>query len=75
MANDVTYTMYAELRSTIKGTLKETKRCVCCVCVQGTLAERIRAGGAGVPAFYTPTAYGTLVHTGEAPIKYDTLDP
>ena len=72
MANDITYTMYAELPSTIKGTLKETKRCVC---VQGTLAERIRAGGAGVPAFYTPTAYGTLVHTGGAPIKYDTLDP
>ena len=45
---------------------------LCCVCVQGTLAERIRAGGAGVPAFYTPTAYGTLVHTGGAPIKYDS---
>lgn len=29
---------------------------------QGTLAERIRAGGAGIPAFFTPTAYGTLVH-------------
>jgi acyl CoA:acetate/3-ketoacid CoA transferase alpha subunit len=28
---------------------------------QGSLAERMRAGGAGVPAFYTPTAYGTLV--------------
>jgi 3-oxoadipate CoA-transferase alpha subunit len=26
---------------------------------QGTLAERIRAGGSGIPAFYTPTAYGT----------------
>ena len=25
---------------------------------QGTLAERMRAGGAGIPAFYTPTAYG-----------------
>jgi len=37
---------------------------------QGTLAERIRAGGAGVPAFFTPTAYGTLVHEGGAPIKY-----
>ena len=37
---------------------------------QGTLAERIRAGGAGVPAFFTPTAYGTLVHQGGAPIKY-----
>lgn len=39
---------------------------------QGTLAERLRAGGAGVPAFYTPTAFGTLVHTGGAPIKYDS---
>ena len=28
---------------------------------QGTLAERIRAGGAGIPAFYTKTGYGTLV--------------
>ena len=27
---------------------------------QGTLAERLRAGGAGVPAFYTPTAYGKM---------------
>ncbi|KAF7267869.1 succinyl-CoA:3-ketoacid CoA transferase [Rhynchophorus ferrugineus] len=39
---------------------------------QGTLAERIRAGGAGIPAFFTPTAYGTLVHEGGAPIKYDS---
>ncbi|KAL0271663.1 UNVERIFIED_CONTAM: hypothetical protein PYX00_008684 [Menopon gallinae] len=38
---------------------------------QGTLAERIRAGGAGIPAFFTPTAYGTLVHEGGAPVKYD----
>ena len=28
---------------------------------QGTLAERIRAGGAGIPAFYTPTGYGTMI--------------
>src|SRR6202050_4542214 len=27
---------------------------------QGTLAERIRAGGAGIPAFFTPTGYGTM---------------
>src|SRR3984885_1447060 len=27
---------------------------------QGTLAERIRAGGGGIPAFYTPTGYGTM---------------
>ena len=38
---------------------------------QGTLAERIRAGGAGIPAFYTPTGFGTLVHKGE-PIKFNT---
>uniref|UniRef100_A0A8C8Y1X4 Succinyl-CoA:3-ketoacid-coenzyme A transferase n=1 Tax=Panthera leo TaxID=9689 RepID=A0A8C8Y1X4_PANLE len=36
---------------------------------QGTLAECIRAGGAGVPAFYTPMAYGTLVQEGGAPIR------
>jgi 3-oxoacid CoA-transferase subunit A len=32
---------------------------------QGTLAERIRAGGAGIPAFYTPTGYGTVVAEGK----------
>jgi 3-oxoacid CoA-transferase subunit A len=32
---------------------------------QGTLAERIRAGGAGVPAFYTPTGVGTVVEEGK----------
>lgn len=32
---------------------------------QGTLAERIRAGGAGIPAFYTPTAVGTLLAEGK----------
>lgn len=32
---------------------------------QGTLAERIRAAGAGIPAFYTPTAYGTDVAEGK----------
>ena len=31
---------------------------------QGTLAERIRAGGAGIPAFYTPTGVGTLMAEG-----------
>jgi acyl CoA:acetate/3-ketoacid CoA transferase alpha subunit len=38
---------------------------------QGTLAERIRAGGAGIPAFFTPTGYGTMVHEGGSPIKYN----
>ena len=32
---------------------------------QGTLAERIRAGGAGIPAFYTPAGYGTEVAQGK----------
>ena len=32
---------------------------------QGTFAERMRAGGAGIPAFYTPTAYGTTVAEGK----------
>jgi 3-oxoacid CoA-transferase subunit A len=32
---------------------------------QGTLAERIRCGGAGIPAFFTPTGYGTLVAEGK----------
>ncbi|KAF8250320.1 3-oxoacid CoA-transferase [Wilcoxina mikolae CBS 423.85] len=38
---------------------------------QGTLAERCRAGGAGIPAFYTPAAFGTWVQTGELPTKYN----
>ncbi|KPP68397.1 hypothetical protein Z043_112928, partial [Scleropages formosus] len=37
---------------------------------QGTLAERIRAGGAGIPAFFTATGYGTLIQQGGSPIKY-----
>jgi len=38
---------------------------------QGTLAERCRAGGAGIPAFYTPAAFGTVVQTGDLPLKYN----
>jgi 3-oxoacid CoA-transferase subunit A len=37
---------------------------------QGTLAERIRAGGAGIPAFYTPTGAGTAVSDGGMPLRY-----
>jgi 3-oxoacid CoA-transferase len=37
---------------------------------QGTLAERLRAGGAGIPAFFTKTGYGTYVHEGGNVIKY-----
>jgi len=35
------------------------------LCPQGTLAERLRAGGAGIEAFYTPTGYGTQVADGK----------
>ena len=38
---------------------------------QGTLAERIRAGGAGIPAFYTPTGYGTMVAEGKETRDFD----
>ena len=37
---------------------------------QGTLAEKLRAGGAGIPAFYTATGQGTLVGDGGFPIKF-----
>lgn len=37
---------------------------------QGTLAERLRAGGAGIGAFYTPTGMGTLVSEGGLPWRY-----
>ncbi|POW19785.1 hypothetical protein PSHT_04276 [Puccinia striiformis] len=42
---------------------------------QGTLAEKCRAGAAGIPAFYTPTGYGTPVQTGLIPIRYSAQDP
>jgi len=38
---------------------------------QGTLAERIRAGGAGIPAFYTPAGVGTLVADGKETREFD----
>src|SRR5215468_6003030 len=38
---------------------------------QGTFAERIRAGGAGIPAFYTPTGYGTIVAEGKETRAFD----
>ena len=38
---------------------------------QGTLAERIRAGGAGIPAFYTPTGVGTLMAEGKETQVFD----
>ncbi len=38
---------------------------------QGTLAERCRAGGAGIPAFFTPTGYGTEVAEGKETREFD----
>lgn len=38
---------------------------------QGTLAERMRAGGAGIPAFYTPTAAGTVVAEGKETKRFN----
>jgi len=38
---------------------------------QGTLAERIRAGGAGIPAFYTRTGVGTVIATGKPLAEFD----
>ena len=49
----------------IAGTLKVT------LVPQGTLAERIRAGGAGIPAFYTPTGVGTLIAEGKEQRTFD----
>lgn len=41
------------------------------LCPQGTFAERIQAGGAGIPAFYTPTGYGTVVADGKETREFD----
>lgn len=41
---------------------------------QGTLAERIRAGGAGIPAFFTPTGVGTLIAEGKEVRNFDGRD-
>lgn len=38
---------------------------------QGTLAEKLRAGGAGIPAFFTQTGYGTLVAEGKETREFD----
>ncbi|OBT54954.1 hypothetical protein VE04_03470 [Pseudogymnoascus sp. 24MN13] len=39
------------------------------LCPQGTLAERIRAGGAGIPAFFTATGANTLIQDGKIPVR------
>ena len=41
------------------------------LCPQGTLAERVRAGGAGIPAFFTPTGYGTTIAEGKEVREFD----
>ena len=43
-------------------------------CPQGTLAERMRAGGAGIPGFYTKTGVGTLVAEGKETKSFDGED-
>ncbi|RFU26091.1 hypothetical protein B7463_g10245, partial [Scytalidium lignicola] len=45
------------------------------LCPQGTLVERIRAGGAGIPAFFTPTGVNTFVQSGDIPIRLGPIDP
>ncbi|KAG5498689.1 hypothetical protein JKF63_02976 [Porcisia hertigi] len=39
-------------------------------CPMGTLVDRLRAAGAGLPAFYTPTGYGTAVSEGRLPVRF-----
>lgn len=39
---------------------------------QGTIAERVRAAGAGVPAFYTPAGVGTWIEEGKLPVRYSS---
>lgn len=41
---------------------------------QGTFAERIRAGGAGIPAFYTPVGFGTDLAAGKEVRRFDDVD-
>ncbi|KAI6117550.1 3-oxoacid CoA-transferase [Pisolithus croceorrhizus] len=41
------------------------------LCPQGTLVERLRAHGAGIPAFYTPTGASTAVEDGAIPVRYN----
>lgn len=41
------------------------------LCPQGTLAERLRAGGCGIPAFYTPAGDGTMIADGGLPWKHN----
>ncbi|CAL3961878.1 unnamed protein product [Diplocarpon coronariae] len=44
------------------------------LCPQGTIAERIRAGGAGIPAFFTSTGVNTLLQSGDIPVRLGPVD-
>lgn len=44
------------------------------LCPQGTIAERIRAAGAGIPAFFTPTGVNTLLQSGDIPVRLGPVD-
>ncbi|MCA9300369.1 MAG: 3-oxoacid CoA-transferase subunit A [Phycisphaerales bacterium] len=57
--------------STVFPELYRAGRCDLELTPQGTLAERIRAGGAGIPAFYTPAAVGTMLAEGKEQREFD----
>ncbi|RDL40115.1 Succinyl-CoA:3-ketoacid-coenzyme A transferase [Venustampulla echinocandica] len=44
------------------------------LCPQGTIAERVRAGGAGIPAFFTPTGINTPIQSGDIPVRLGPID-
>lgn len=58
-------------QSTVFPTLYREGRIELEIVPQGTLAERIRAAGAGIPAFYTPTTVGTVLSDGKEQRKFD----
>jgi 3-oxoacid CoA-transferase/3-oxoacid CoA-transferase subunit A len=66
----------AKMVSSYVGENKEFERQYLCgeleveLTPQGTLAERVRAGGAGIVAFYTPTGAGTAISDGGLPLRY-----
>lgn len=57
--------------STVFPELYNAGKCELELVPQGTLAERIRAGGAGIPAFYTPSAVGTPLSEGKESREFD----
>ena len=62
------------LNSTVFPELYRSGRTALELVPQGTLAERIRAGGAGIPAFYTPTSVGTPLEEGHERRNFDDRD-